>query len=442
MLETYKKHIKYNLPFLNEGKLLIAISGGLDSVVLTHLCHQSKLNIALAHCNFNLRDNESDLDEAFVIDLAEQLNLEVFTQHFNTESYAKDEKISIQMAARELRYNWFEALANQLQFEYILTAHHADDNLETFLINLTRGTGLDGLTGIPETNNTIVRPLLSFTRAEIESYAQETNLNWREDSSNRSNKYLRNALRLEVIPKLKELNANLLDNFKKTISNLKDTADIVDESLNAVAKRAIVDIDDNSISFKISEFKKVNNPKAYLFEMFKAYEFTEWNDVLALLDAQSGKRVYSTTYSLLKDREHLILSEKNNAILNKNEESLSISETDFEVETSLGILKFEETQQLNNFNESTIYVDKDLLNFPLLVRHWKKGDYFYPLGMQGKKKLSKFFKDEKLSLVAKENSLLLCSGDAIVWVMNQRADNRFRVTDQTKTIIKITIDAK
>ena len=442
MLETYKKHIKYNLPFLNEGKLLIAISGGLDSVVLTHLCHQSKLNIALAHCNFNLRDNESDLDEAFVIDLAEQLNLEVFTQHFNTESYAKDEKISIQMAARELRYIWFEALANQLQFEYILTAHHADDNLETFLINLTRGTGLDGLTGIPETNNTIVRPLLSFTRAEIESYAQETNLNWREDSSNRSNKYLRNALRLEVIPKLKELNANLLDNFKKTISNLKDTADIVDESLNAVAKRAIVDIDDNSISFKISEFKKVNNPKAYLFEMFKAYEFTEWNDVLALLDAQSGKRVYSTTHSLLKDREHLILSEKNNAILNKNEESLSISETDFEVETSLGILKFEETQQLNNFNESTIYVDKDLLNFPLLVRHWKKGDYFYPLGMQGKKKLSKFFKDEKLSLVAKENSLLLCSGDAIVWVMNQRADNRFRVTDQTKTIIKITIDAK
>ena len=442
MLETYKKHIKYNLPFLNEGKLLIAISGGLDSVVLTHLCHQSKLNIALAHCNFNLRDNESDLDEAFVIDLAEQLNLEVFTQHFNTESYAKDEKISIQIAARELRYNWFEALANQLQFEYILTAHHADDNLETFLINLTRGTGLDGLTGIPETNNTIVRPLLSFTRAEIESYAQETNLNWREDSSNRSNKYLRNALRLEVIPKLKELNANLLDNFKKTISNLKDTADIVDESLNAVAKRAIVDIDDNSISFKISEFKKVNNPKAYLFEMFKAYEFTEWNDVLALLDAQSGKRVYSTTHSLLKDREHLILSEKNNAILNKNEESLSISETDFEVETSLGILKFEETQQLNNFNESTIYVDKDLLNFPLLVRHWKKGDYFYPLGMQGKKKLSKFFKDEKLSLVAKENSLLLCSGDAIVWVMNQRADNRFRVTDQTKTIIKITIDAK
>ncbi len=438
MLLDFKNHINQNLPFLKNSKLLIAISGGIDSVVLAQLCNQAKLNMSLAHCNFNLRGNESNLDEIFVVELAEQLNLEVFTQHFDTETYAKDNKISIQMAARELRYEWFQELAKLLEYDYILTAHHADDNLETFLINLTRGTGLDGLTGIPEINTNIVRPLLPFSRQEIESYAHDNTINWREDSSNSSSKYLRNALRLEVIPKLKELNSNLLDNFKKTLSNLNDTADIVDESVNAVTKRAIHDIDDVSISFKISEFKKVNNPKAYLFEIFKEYGFTEWNDIVSLLDAQSGKQVLSETHTLLKDREYLILSTKD-VIQSESEESISISKEDKQVETALGLLTFEETKQINDLSKTTIYVDKDLLKFPLTVRHWQKGDYFYPLGMKGKKKVSKFFKDEKLSLIAKSKSLLLCSNDAIVWIINHRADNRFKITDLTKTIIKITL---
>ncbi|RAJ17185.1 tRNA lysidine(34) synthetase TilS [Olleya aquimaris] len=436
MQKQFQNHIKNNLPFLQERKLLIAISGGLDSVVLTHLCKQSNLKISLAHCNFNLRAEESDADENFVLDLAEQLDLEVFIESFDTEDYAEEHKLSIQMAARTLRYNWFQDLAEQLQFDYILTAHHADDNLETFLINLTRGTGLDGLIGIPEINNNIVRPLLKYTRDDIENYAKTHNLKWREDSSNASTKYLRNKLRLDVIPLLKEVNPELLSNFQNTISNLNDTADIVEESVQAVLKRAIMDIDNSQISYKISEFKKLNNPKAYLFEIFKDYGFTQWTDIVNLLEAQSGKQVFSATHSLLKDRDCLILSE-----INVDEFSFetTINVEDNSVETPLGTLTFETTLDISKSNQSKIYVDKDLLKFPLIVRHWQEGDYFYPFGMKGKKKLSKYFKDEKLSLLDKNKVLLLCSQNQVVWVINYRSDNRFKVTDTTKSILKIKL---
>src|SRR5690606_26589934 len=204
MFNHFKNHIDKNLSFLKESKLLIAISGGLDSVVLTHLCYKLGLKISLSHCNFNLRGTESDEDEDFVLELAEDLELEVFIENFDTQAFAQDHKLSTQMAARTLRYHWFEELAQQLHFDYILTAHHADDNLETFLINLSRGTGLDGLLGIPEKNGKLVRPLLCFSREELEKYALANNLSWREDKSNASTKYLRNKLRNDVIPTLKE----------------------------------------------------------------------------------------------------------------------------------------------------------------------------------------------------------------------------------------------
>src|SRR5210317_735101 len=213
MLSTFKYHLIQKLPFLKESKLLIAVSGGLDSVVLVHLCKQTHLNITLAHCNFKLRGLESDKDEAFVFDLGESLDLEVFTQSFNTVSYASKNKLSIQMAARKLRYQWFEDLCNQLEFDYILTAHHADDNLETFLINLSRGTGLEGLTGIPELNNNTVRPLLPFSRQELEAFATTNALTWREDSTNLETKYLRNKIRHEVVPVLKGINPQIIKNF-------------------------------------------------------------------------------------------------------------------------------------------------------------------------------------------------------------------------------------
>lgn len=436
MLERLKIHINTNFSYLQKSKCLIACSGGLDSVVLANLCHKLDLDFALAHCNFHLRDDESDADEAFVIDLGDQLNAEVFVEHFDTKTYADNEKQSIQLAARELRYNWFYELAEALQYDFILTAHHADDNLETILLNLSRGTGITGLIGIPEENDKVIRPLLPFSRQELEDYAKANSLHWREDSSNATDKYSRNYLRHNVIPHLKSLNPDILQQINATISNLKDTADIVDESLNAVAKRAIVDIDEHAIHFKISEFKKVNNAKAYLFEMFKAYGFTAWDDIVALLDAQSGKQVLSDTHRLIKDRKHLILTELDNEV----DKDYVIHDLNDSIGTPLGTLCFLETDDAEKSKPNSICIDKDTIQFPLILRKWQKGDVFYPSGMKGKKKLSKYFKDEKLSLPEKERALLLCSEDKIVWVVGRRADERFKVTKTTKHILKISLN--
>lgn len=437
MQRDFKIHINNNLSVLNESKLLIAVSGGIDSVVLTHLCHALGLNFSLAHCNFNLRAEESHKDEAFVLELAEALDVEVFIQNFDTEAYAKAHKRSIQMAARELRYDWFKELAEQLQFDYILTAHHADDNLETFLINFTRGTGLNGLTGIPMIKNNIVRPLLSFSRAQIENFAKKENILWREDASNASRKYLRNKLRHEVVPILKEINPQLLDSFQNTLVNLNDTADIVEESLDAFSKRAIQSIDKFGITYKISEFKKVHNPKAYLYEIFKGYGFTEWNDIINLLEAQSGKLVRSNSHRLIKHRDFLILTDLGNSAQSK--EALFINELANDIETPIGELSFENVEGLFDVSKSTIFVDKDVLKFPLEFRLWKEGDIFQPIGMTGKKKISKYLKDEKVSLVEKENTWILASDNKVVWLVGKRADDRFKVTKNTKSIIKVTI---
>lgn len=435
MFKAYQNHISQNLSFLKESKILIAISGGLDSVVLGHLCYQLKLNIAFAHCNFNLRGNESDEDEAFVLQLAEELNIECFVEHFDTLAYAKANKQSTQMAARNLRYNWFKELANVLEFDYILTGHHADDNLETFLINLSRGTGLEGLTGIPEINDSVVRPLLSFSRDEIESFAKQNELQWRDDSSNTSTKYLRNKLRHEVIPILKGINPQLLQNFGKTQDYLKGAHDIIDDRMDTISEQVISTINEEEIHFDIAKLNALNNPKAYLYEFLKGYGFTAWNDVYDLLSAQSGKQVLSATHRLIKNRTILILSYLK--VLSQQE--TIIEEYVTRAETTVGVLKFDETDTFDSKGNAVIFVDKSKLVFPLTIRKWQEGDYFYPLGMTGKKKISKYFKDEKLSLIDKENVWLLCSGDAIVWIINRRADNRFRCTDTTSQIVKITL---
>ncbi|WP_299381997.1 tRNA lysidine(34) synthetase TilS [uncultured Lacinutrix sp.] len=436
MQEIFIKHINSRLNFLKGKKLLITISGGLDSVTLTHLCKEAKLDISLAHCNFNLRDEESNGDEAFVLNLAEKLDVELFTQHFDTTIYAQENKLSIQMAARELRYNWFQELSNQLGFDYILTAHHADDNLETFLINLTRGTGLEGLTGIPETNGNIVRPLLKFSRETILDFAEQHKIEWREDSSNASTKYLRNKLRHEIIPKLKETNSQLLQNFDATLMHLNDASSIVEESVNAVLKRAIIAVNNDEITYDISEFIKLKNPKAYLVEVFKPFGFTAFGDIQNLLTAQSGKQIFSETHRLIKDRSHIIL-----APLPSNEKTVSITILKEDKNKSIpkGILFFEEVNTIVKASRNEIFVDIEKLSYPLTVRKWKEGDYFYPLGGNGKKKLSKYFKDEKLSLLDKEKCLLLCSNNEIVCVLNYRADERFKVTKNTNKILKISL---
>jgi len=447
MLPEFETHVNNSLSFLKKNKLLIAVSGGLDSVVLTHLCHDLKLDIALAHCNFNLRGEESDADEQFVMDLADNLYLEVFVESFDTEDQVRLNKLSTQMAARKLRYDWFEELANQLGFDYILTAHHADDNLETVLINLSRGTGLDGLTGIPEQNGNIVRPLLPFSRDQIKAYAQMKNCKWREDSSNTSDAYLRNALRHHVVPKLKELNPQFLLNFKKTTSHLKEVKDILNDRIEDVASRIVSKMDNGEVHLNIEGLKELSNPKGYLYHLLKGYGFTEWNDVSELLDAQSGKQIHSSSYRLVKSRNVLILNEINKT----HKHEISIESHQEKVKTPFGrVLFFDEADALFGKRkdikaakeniDKIIFVDKDLLNFPLSVRGWREGDYFYPFGMSGKKKLSKYFKDEKLSLPEKERTEILCSGNDIIWVLGRRADDRFKVTNKTEHILKIEIE--
>ena len=441
MLNEFSQHITKELPFLKDKKLLIAISGGIDSVVLTHLFYELEYSISLAHCNFRLRGKESDGDEAFVEDLAKKLDIPVFIKKFDTLQFASEEKLSVQLAARKLRYDWFNELLHQKQYDYLLTAHHADDAVETYLINLSRGTGLDGLTGIPKQNGKIIRPLLPFSREQIEKYAKEQNIDWREDSTNEETKYLRNKIRHKIIPILKELNPNFLNGFSKTQDNLQGIRVIADDRIEEVSKDVISESADKSvIQFNIEKLKELSNPKAYLFEMLKKYGFTEWNDVENLLNTQSGKYVYSNSHKLLKDREFLLLSkiidsiseavffiEKDNLFLKTEKIALKITEIDKPISS------------LKALPSTSILIDKDLLKFPLIVRKWKEGDYFYPFGMKGKKKISKYFKDQKISNFEKENSWLLCSENDIVWVVGQRSDDRFKITDKTKHIVQIEI---
>ncbi|WP_445748889.1 tRNA lysidine(34) synthetase TilS [Polaribacter sp.] len=435
MLQKFEQHIHTNFPFLKDAKLLLAISGGLDSVVLMHLCNQLNLQISLAHCNFTLRNEESDLDEEFVKKIAQISSNQIFITNFDTEKIAKNRQISIQIAARELRYNWFQELVLKHQFEFVLTAHHLDDSLETFLIHLTRGSGLDGFTGIPAKNGNIIRPLLPFSRAEILEYAIENQLQWREDSSNSSTKYLRNKIRHQVIPILREINPSLLDSFANTSHYLQDAQQIINDKIQEISSKICVE-KNGMVFFDIQKIKQLSNPKAYLYQLLKKYQFTEWNNIVDLLSSQTGKQIFSKTHALLKDRDFLILSE---IPLKKTDiEFFEISENQTTISTPV-FLNFEENPTKKIETKNSILVAKNLLKYPLIVRKWQNGDYFYPSRMHGKKKLSKYFKDEKFSLIEKEKTWLLCTAEnEIIWIVNHRQDRRFLAKSTSENSIQIT----
>lgn len=432
MLAEFKSHIENNFSFLKETKFLIACSGGLDSVVLTHLLNKLDYDFSLAHCNFNLRGNESENDEQFVVQFAKNIGVELHTVRFNTKNEIEKRGGSTQMVARDLRYEWFKELLETNAYEYVLTAHHADDSLETFIINLSRGTGLDGLTGIPNINGKVLRPLLTFSRSNILAYADANKLSWREDSSNEDTKYLRNEIRKEITLKLKKLNPNFLSNFLNTQSKLKASAFILENTKKELQANMFIG-KGGSFRISIEQLFKLEPLDSYLYLLFKEYGFTAWNDVLALLEANTGKEVRSRTHRLIKNREHLLLS----PILDKIEDEFCISKDSGLIENPLQ-LSIEKVVEITETNKNILYTDMEKLKYPLMLRKWRKGDYFYPLGMIGKKKLSKYFKDEKVDVIAKDEQWLLCSNEQIVWVVGRRADERFKVTSTTKKIVKIT----
>ena len=291
MLIKLKNHIQTNFPYLKDKKLLLAISGGIDSMVLLHIFHELKYDITVAHCNFSLRDAENDADEDFVKTTCEALKIPFHIQRFDTKQFASDYKLSIQLAARKLRYDWFLELLSEKKLDYVLTAHHLDDEIETFLINLTRGTGLEGLTGIPEKNENVIRPLLKFSREQIEIFAKENNIKWREDSSNSSNKYLRNKLRHDVVPILKELNPSFMHSFQNTLNNLKQSQSLVDDASRIVYKKVVLE-EENQKKIDLSELIQLKNYQAYLYQWLKPLGFTAWDDIYDLVHAQSGKQVF------------------------------------------------------------------------------------------------------------------------------------------------------
>ncbi len=422
------------IPDYQKKKYLLAVSGGLDSLVLSFLFHQAKLNFEIAHCNFKLRGTESDEDQNFVEQLSRQLNVRLHMRICNAYKHPNN---NIQLAARALRYQFFDELRQKYHFDYVVTAHHLDDAIETFFINLNRATGLKGLLGITE-NQGILRPLLNISRKEILQFAVEHQLKWREDSSNRADKYQRNYLRHHIIPSLKEINPNFDQSMQKTFEFLKETYAVVDDWFRQ-KKEDITTWKNEELHIDLSILSKIKQQQLFLYKLLSPYGFTDWKAILKLMKAQSGKAIFSNTHRLVKHQDMLILTAQEQ----EKHANCSVSKTQTKIDLPVAMqfnrLDKVSENKLKKAKKNEIYVDFDLLKFPLNIRKWQEGDFFYPFGMKGKKKLSDYFKDEKLSLADKEKIWLLCSGNEIVWIIGKRADNRFKINQQTKKIYKIEL---
>lgn len=431
MLSDFQDHLKKRFPELLENPLIIACSGGLDSVVLTELCAASKLPFDLAHCHFGLRGEASDQDAAFVRALAMKYNVKIHVKAFETNKYASKNKLTLQEAARALRYGWFDTLLREDPEAYLLTAHQADDQLETFLMHLGRGAGLQGLCGIPERNGRIRRPLLPFCRERLEHYAEAGGIQWREDASNATDAYLRNRLRHHVVPAAKMAIPDLLSAFLTSLEHLRDSRDVLDQYISRL-RRELEIPEEAWTRYDVATLKELQPLRPTLFELFRDYGFTDWESLVALLDAPPGKELHSKTHRLLKDREALLLQPIRQQDLRVYSVSLSGNPPDLPLR-----LQISRVREIGDTGPEILYVDKETLKGQLSLRKWRKGDYFCPIGMRGRKRVSKFFKDLKLNQFQKEAQWILLCGEDIVWIPGLRADNRFKVTPDTREIIRI-----
>jgi tRNA(Ile)-lysidine synthase len=435
MLDDFKSHLLSELPFLFKSKIIIATSSGVDSVVLCFLCKRLGLDFSIAHCNFSLRGEESDLDAKFSKDFAKSLNVNYYSKTFNTLKYKKENSLSTQMAARELRYTWFDAIS--INYDYVLTAHHLDDQLETFFINFSRGSGLDGLCGIPVVIDNLVRPLLGFSKDQILNFAKKNNISWREDSSNNTNDYLRNDIRNNIIPRFKTFNPSLLKGFNNTLSSLNGSKSILNNKINEVCEE-IITREDYQTKYEINKILKLDNLDTYLHAFFYKYGFTNLIDIKNILSSQSGKFVVSKTHRLVKDRGYLILEK----VSDLSFDPIYIDSKLLDLNVLYGSLNFNLTDSFEFSNSnSNVFVDEGCLIYPLRVDSYSSGMEFFPLGMKGKKSVSKFLKDEKISLNNKNRVLVLINGnDEIIWIINHRIDDRYKITESSKKILKISFN--
>jgi len=435
-VKRFTDFIEQNNLFGNNSKILAAVSGGMDSVLMVHLLKSAGFNFGIAHCNFQLRGEESLSDQEFCNNLADQLRLPFHVALFDTSKHAAGKKISTQMAARELRYQWFEQVRQQSGYTVIALAHHQNDAIETILLNLTRGTGIAGLHGILPKNGLLVRPLLFLNREEIHAIVEKSGLAYVEDSSNSSVKYARNKIRQEVIPKLKELNPALEHTFKNNLEHFRQLELFLEQYIAGLKKELFIPEGDE-IHLPLEAIKKLVPKRLLLFKLLQEYGFNETiiDDLISALDKHSGRVFETPGARLILDRGKLILTKQK---LNRHHETL-IGVNEHEVNYAgykLSVLHDDSPLIVKN-NPLAVSIDSDLLIYPLTLRPWRQGDHFYPLGMRTSKKLSDFFIDQKVPLHEKEEIPLLVNGNGdMIWIGGFRPDERYKVNDNTK---KVTI---
>jgi tRNA(Ile)-lysidine synthase len=427
MKSRFLKYITENSLFDKKSKILLALSGGIDSICLADLLVTLNYDVEFAHCNFQLRGIESNQDQHFVKSLSMKYEVPYHTIDFDTKEYALQHKVSHQMAARDQRYVWFEKIRSEISADFIAIAHNSDDNIETFFINIIRGSGIKGLLGIKNKINFIVRPLMFSSRDEIIKYVTNNDLNYREDSSNSSDKYLRNKIRHNLIPLLKEMNPSIGKSISKELSILNNINSVYKETIHKNLNKIIINEDDRIIISKV-KLLSLSPLDVYVYEIFSPYGFSDLRNISNTITKGSGKQFFSPTHKLLFDREYIFLSK----IIEKETIETSIDSSIISIEIPIKMC-FCVTHEVDyNDNINNAYLDFEKLQFPLTIRAWKKGDKFIPLGMSCYKKLSDFFIDIKLSLLDKEKVYLLCSGKDIIWVIGYRIDDRYKVTSKTK----------
>lgn len=455
LFEQFVANIEKDLKIVpSQNRLLLAVSGGLDSVVMTHLCYKAGFSIAIAHCNFQLRGDESVRDEQFARQLAGKYAIPIHVNTFDTATYATNNQLSIQLAARKLRYDWFgslienkvvttpEILSQQTNNLWLCTAHHADDNIETLLLNFFRGTGIQGLHGILPKQGNILRPLLFATRKEIEDYALSEKLSWVEDSSNASDKYSRNYLRHQLIPLLKQIYPRVEENLLDNIERFNDVEYVYQQSINQ-SKASLIEQKGEEYHIPILKLKKQKPLKTIVYEIVKDFGFSshQTQEVIKLLDARNGSNICSATHRIIVNRNWLII-----AALKSNEATNHVV---IDIDTKQVLFREGVLQLKNKTIDSDIdsahldiatniaNLDTSDISYPLILRPYKQGDYFYPLGMDKKKKLSKFFIDLKLSKLDKEKIWVVESDKRIIWVVGHRLDNRFRIKPHSKNLLQL-----
>ncbi len=459
LLQKFQDHTRLQNLFAAKDKLLLAVSGGVDSVVLCELCRQAGYDFVIAHCNFKLRGKESERDKEFVMALAKKYHVEFLTRDFETEQYAAEKKISTQEAARKLRYDWFKELIDNRQYtidkgstriedpncplpiaNWLLTAHHADDNIETLMMNFFRGTGLHGLTGIPEKTGYIRRPLLSFSKDELLGFAKENKLEFVEDSSNQSSKYTRNFFRNELIPAISKVYPQVKENLQNNINRFKDIERLYEHSVGEIKKK-LCKKKGNETHIPVKQLMQYDN-RALIYAIISAYGFSEKqiDEVIKLAGSDSGKYISSPDgqYRFIRHRHWFIIS----PVISVESGYIIIEKSMGNVQYAMGNLELKELSvascqlPIANF---TACLDLKEISFPLLLRKWKTGDYFYPLGMKKKKKVARFLMDLKLSRSDKEKVWVIESNKRIAWVMGHRIDDRFKVTDKTTNVQQLTL---